>query len=178
MNTTTFIFVSNYSMKHIFTPFLVLMKLPHFPVVTYFFDFSNIIFSYPIKLKLKEMAWHFPLWLSPYGNFIMTNRSRGTLFSGSPCLLVQRYYLTAHLLQESELITWQSTYEPWHRPTENSTALRMSRPFQLADLCHFYWNVMKALNKSVRLKETYLSCSFNSILDSVSVQRGCHNKDW
>lgn len=120
----------------------------------------------------------FPFECPPDSNFIMTNRSRGTTLSGSSCLLEQRRYLPAHSLRESELLTWQSTSEPWHRRSGNSVALRISEPFQLADLCHFYWNVMNSLNKSIRLKETHPSCSFNGILDSVSVRRGCHNMDW
>lgn len=47
-----------------------------------------------------------------------------------------------------------------------------SDPFQLADLFNFHWNVTRGLNKSIRLKETYLSCSFNGILDGLTVQHG------
>lgn len=72
------------------------------------------------------------------------------------------------LLLEGELLTWKSILELWCREWKQCS----SEPFQLADLFNFHWNVIKGLNKSIRLKETYLSCSFNTKLDGVTVQQG------
>lgn len=130
-----------------------------------------------IKLKINWMDSHFPPWLSVDSNSTMTNRSRGTVFSRSSCLLGQCFYLIAHSLLDKDLLTWQNTPEPWLRQSENSAARGINEPFKLADFYHFHWNVMKGLTKSNRLKETYLSCSFSSILGTVSVRQGCHNMD-
>lgn len=75
---------------------------------------------------------------------------------------------SSFLLFQSELLIQRSMLEL--ECENNATQIHFN--LLTDNLFNFHWNVTRGLNKSIRLKETYLSCSFNSILDGLTVQQG------